>query len=110
MNYVLEIDKRAKTTGNYETACDELIALGLEKEEVRKFFDSYIEKTRAEYIEQQYENLKSSNGIILLCGVAVNGRMKDLASKILEDDVFCQIAETDGMLKEYVHQLEDIVK
>lgn len=110
MNYILEIDNRAKTTGNYEAACNELIALGLENEVVKKFFDDYIEKTPAEYIELQYEHLKSSDGYILLCGTAVNDKMKGLARKLLKDIVFLQAVEKDGILKDYVHQLEDIVK
>ena len=110
MNYVLEIDKRVKTTGNYEAACDELVALGLEKEEIRKFFGSYIEHTCASYRYKQYENLRTQEGYILLCGAAVNEKDKKLARILLDDKRYLHYTESDGILNDYIHQLEDILK
>lgn len=110
MNYVLEIDRRAKTTGNYESACDELVSLGLDKEQVRKFFDAYISKTNTGYIFNQYEHLRTLDGYILLCGTAVNEKRKDLARRLLDDVVFHEVAKKDGILQEYIHQLQDIIE
>lgn len=110
MDYVLEIDRKAKMTGDYESACDDLVSLGLEKEEVRKFFDDYIGRTCDQYICKQFENLNSPDGYILLCGAVVNERNVNVARKLLENETFKQASETDGILKDYVCQLEEIIK
>ena len=110
MDYVVEIDRKAKMTGDYESACDELVSLGLEKEEVRKFFDDYIGRTCDQYICKQFENLNSPDGYILLCGAVVNERNVNVARKLLENETFKQASETDGILKDYVCQLEEIIK
>ena len=110
MNYILEVDKRAKTTNNYESACDDLIAVGLDKEETRKFFEEYIEKTRTDYICRQYEHLRTQDGFILLSGMAVKTMDKELSNKILKDAVFITACEKDGFLRGSAEQLKDIIK
>lgn len=110
MNYVLEIDKRVKTSGNYEAACDELEALGLEYTEVRKFFDAYIVETNPHYILSKYESLKTDTGYILLCGAVIRERNKDAARRILEDLEFQKASENDVVLKESARQLVELLK
>lgn len=110
MNYILEIDKRAKTTGNYEAACEELESLGLDNVEVRKFFDDYIGKTQKGYIISKYESLRTAPGFILLCGAVIKERNKIVAKRILDDPEFTKASAIDVLLQEIIPQLEDITK
>lgn len=109
MNYIMEIDKRAKNNGNYEQACEELIKLGLDKVEPRKFYDSYIQMASGDYIKSQHENLMSNEGYILLCGVVIDDKDKVMAKKLLADKKLIEIKQQDAVLGEMYKELEELL-
>lgn len=109
MNYIMEIDKRAKNSGNYEQACEELVKLGLDNDVPRKFYDSYIEKTSCNFIKSQHEHLNTNEGYILLCGIVISDKDKLMAKKLLVDERLIKLKQQDAILADMYKELEEIL-